>query len=91
MIIKRCSFRIEPDEVEDGRFKVVIYGDDRVIGVPLRGATKKAATDAAPALRIAFEYGWTACDSHARDVLRTSLLRVVQEVPIDGVSPGDVR
>lgn len=90
MIIKRCSFKVEPDEVEPGRFKVVIYGDDRVIGVPLRGATKKAATASAPSLRYAFEYGWSACDSHARDVLRTSLLRVVQEIPIDGLAPNDV-
>jgi hypothetical protein len=76
MTIKKYTLRVEADGANPGKYQVTIYGDDRFLGVPLRNATKKFAEESIPAIESAFSYGWQACDTTARDFMRTAWLSI---------------
>ena len=57
----KYTVAVEADNVARGRWMVTIRDvGDRLVGIPFRGASKRAAEDAAPKLLYAFEYGYAA-------------------------------
>jgi hypothetical protein len=69
---KQFIVRVEKDDKDKFCHMVAIRDDsDRnlhLVGVPLRGATKREATEALQSIRFAFEYGLGAALSVQRNI-----------------------
>lgn len=75
-MVKVYDVRVEQDDIAPGRWMVVLYSEKKIIGVPLRGASRKQADDSLEPVRYAFEFGWLACDSTTREFMRTTWIQV---------------
>ena len=69
---KQFIMQVEKDDTNKGCYMVSIRGDsDRnlhLVGIPLRGVSKREATEALRPLRYAFEYGLGAAVSVQRNI-----------------------